>query len=184
MTGQTVLEKKEIGIRNMIRRLEHKDAPLMLEWMHEKDINRAFRQPFGRFTAMDAVRFIDNSFTDKNRHFAVINESDEYLGTVSLKNISQADRSAEYAIIVRSAARGTGVARLATENILNYAFNVLRLHRVYLNVLAQNERARHFYTKCGFVYEGTSKDAILLNGRYESLAWYGMINDKEQDKDE
>ncbi|MDE7324454.1 MAG: GNAT family N-acetyltransferase [Lachnospiraceae bacterium] len=168
----------------MIRRLEHKDASLMLEWMHEKDINRAFRQPFGKFTAENAVHFIDNSFTDKNRHFAVVNESDEYLGTVSLKNISQEDRSAEYAIIVRSAVRGTGAARLATENILNYAFDTLGLHRVYLNVLEQNERARHFYAKCGFVYEGTSRDAILLNGRYESLAWYGIINDKEQDKDE
>ncbi len=173
-----------MGIRNMIRRLEHKDAPLMLEWMHEKDINRAFRQPFGKYTAEQAVHFIDNSFDDRNRHFAVVNESDEYLGTVSLKNISQADRSAEYAIIVRSVARGMGVARLATENILNYAFDILGLHRVYLNVLAQNERARRFYTKCGFVYEGTSRDAILLNGRYESLAWYGMINDKEQEKDE
>ena len=89
----------------MIRRLEHKDAPLMLEWMHEEDINRAFRQPFGRFTAEHAVHFIDNSFNEKNRHFAVVNETDEYLGTVSLKNISQTDRSAEYAIIVRSTAR-------------------------------------------------------------------------------
>lgn len=69
----------------MIRRLEHKDAALMLEWMHEEDINRAFRQPFGRFTAEHAVHFIDNSFNEKNRHFAVVNESDEYLGTVSLK---------------------------------------------------------------------------------------------------
>lgn len=76
------------------------------------------------------------------------------------------------------------MARRATENILNYAFDTLGLHRVYLNVLEQNERARHFYTKCGFVYEGTSRDAILLNGRYESLAWYGMINDKEQEEDE
>ncbi len=168
----------------MIRRLEHKDAPLMLEWMHEENINRAFRQPFGRFTAEHAVHFIDNSFNEKNRHFAVVNETDEYLGTVSLKNISQTDRSAEYAIIVRSTARGTGVARRATENILNYAFDTLGLHRVYLNVLEQNERARHFYTKCGFMYEGTSRDAILLNGRYESLAWYGMINDKEQEEDE
>ena len=168
-----------MGIRNMLRRLEYKDTPLMLEWMHEKDINKAFQQPFGKFMEENVVHFIDNSFNDKNRHFAIVNESDEYLGTVSLKNISQADRSAEYAIIVRSVARGMGVARIATEDILNYAFDTLGLHRVYLNVLEHNERARHFYTKCGFAYEGISRDAILLNGRYESLAWYGMINNRE-----
>ena len=105
-----------------------------------------------------------------------------YVGTVSLKNISEENRSAEYAIVVRSIVRGTGAAALATKDILEYAFDILKLHKVYLNVLERNERARHFYTKCGFAYEGTSKDAILLNDRYESLVWYGIINDKEQKK--
>lgn len=168
----------------MIRRLEHKDAEFMLEWMHDNDTKRAFRYPFGQSTMESVTEFIDNSFSDANRHFAVVNEEDEYLGTVSLKNISEADRSAEYAIVVRSVARGTGAAKLATENVLQYAFDTLGLHRVYLNVLEKNDRARHFYTKCGFLYEGTSKDAIMLNGRYESLAWYGIINDKEQNKNE
>ena len=168
----------------MIRRLKHKDAELMLEWMHDKDTNRAFRFPFEKSTLESVTEFIDNSFSDVNKHFAVVDEKDEYLGTVSLKNISTVTKSAEYAIVVRSVARGTGVAKLATENILDYAFHTLGLHKVYLNVLERNEHARHFYIKCGFEYEGTSRDAIILDGRYESLAWYGLINDKEQNRDE
>lgn len=163
----------------MIRRLEHKDAELMLEWMHDKDINRAFRFPFDKSTLESVTEFIDNSFSDKNKHFAVVDDNDEYLGTVSLKNISIENKSAEYAIVVRRMAKGTGVAKLATENIIDYAFHTLKLHKVYLNVLEKNERARHFYEKCGFEYEGTAKDAIMLNGNYESLAWYGKINNKE-----
>lgn len=162
----------------MIRRLKRKDAALMLEWMHDKNIKNAFRFPFEQSTIESATQFIDNSFSDTDRHFAVVDETDEYLGTISLKNISQTDRSAEYAIVVRSMVRGAGVARLATEEVLNYAFDTMELHRVYLNVLEKNERARRFYVKCGFVYEGTSKDAIFFDGRYESLAWYGIINNK------
>lgn len=163
----------------MIRRFEHKDAEFMLEWMHEKNIKNAFRFPFERSTLESVTQFIDSSFSDTDRHFAIVSETDEYLGTISLKNISQADRSAEYAIVVRRVARGTGVAKLATQEILDYAFETMGLHKVYLNVLEKNERARHFYVKCGFVYEGISKDAIFLDGRYESLAWYGIINDRE-----
>lgn len=164
----------------MIRRLEHKDAALMLEWMHDKETARAFRFPFEQSTMESVTAFIDNSFSEVNKHFAVVNEQDEYLGTVSLKNISMVNRCAEYAIVVRSAARGTGVAKQATDYIVNYAFHTLGLHKVYLNVLDRNERAKHFYQKCGFEYEGTARDAILLNGMYESLAWYGKINEKEQ----
>ncbi len=166
----------------MIRRLEHKDAAFMLEWMHDKDTILNFRFPFEQATLESVTKFIDNSFSNRNKHFAIVNEFDEYVGTVSLKNISEENRSAEYAIVVRSIVRGTGAAALATKDILEYAFDILKLHKVYLNVLERNERARHFYTKCGFAYEGTSKDAILLNDRYESLVWYGIINDKEQKK--
>ncbi len=166
----------------MIRRLKQKDAMFMLEWMRDKDTTQNFRFPFEQATLESVTKFIDNSFSSLNKHFAVVNESDAYLGTVSLKDISEKNRSAEYAIVVRSIARGTGAAALATKEILHYAFDTLKLHKVYLNVLEKNERAKHFYTKCGFVYEGTSKDAILLNGSYESLAWYGIINDREREE--
>lgn len=163
----------------MIRRLEPKDAEFMLEWMHDKEINRAFRYPFSQSTKESVLMFIKNSYNENNRHFAVVNEQDEYLGTVSLKNISRQNGSAEYAVVLRQKAQGTGVARKATEELIRYAFEELKLHKVYLNVLDINEKAKHFYQKCGFVYEGTAKDAIRLNGKYESLSWYGIINNKE-----
>jgi diamine N-acetyltransferase len=164
----------------MIRRLEYRDGDLMLEWMHDKDTARAFRTPFETFDMEKVKRFIDNSDTDINKHFAVINDNDEYIGTVSLKNISMVNKSAEYAIVVRKEYRGTGAAKCATDEILSYAFDKLGLHKVYLNVLDRNDRAKSFYEKCGFIYEGTARDAIFLNGNYESLTWYGIINDKER----
>lgn len=163
----------------MIRRLKPKDADFMLEWMHDKEINRAFRYPFSQSTKESVLMFIKNSYNENNQHFAVVDEQDEYLGTVSLKNISRQNGSAEYAVVLRQKAQGTGVARKATEELIRYAFEELRLHKVYLNVLDINEKAKHFYQKCGFVYEGTAKDAIRLNGKYESLSWYGIINNEE-----
>ena len=101
----------------MIRRLEHKDAAFMLEWMHDKDTILNFRFPFEQATLESVTKFIDNSFSNRNKHFAIVNEFDEYVGTVSLKNISEENRSAEYAIVVRRIVRGTGEAALATKDI-------------------------------------------------------------------
>ena len=34
----------------MLRKLEEKDAPFMLEWMHDKEITAGFQRPFSQAT--------------------------------------------------------------------------------------------------------------------------------------
>ena len=159
----------------MLRKLEEKDAPFMLEWMHDNTINCNFQYPFAEMTIEKVKDFIKNSFNEENKHFAIVDEKDEYLGTISLKNISQKNKNAEYAIVTRKEAHGTGAAMQATQELLCYAFQELGLHKVYLNVLEDNIRARKFYEKCGFVQEGISKDAIMASDGYQSFVWYGII---------
>ena len=159
----------------MLRRLERKDAPLMLEWMHDSEINCHFQIDFKSSTMESVVRFIDESYNDESQNFALVDENDEYLGTISLKNISCKNQNAEYSIVTRKKAHGTGAAMQATRELLKYAFEELGLHKVYLNVLEENVRAQKLYEKCGFVYEGTSPDAVRINGVYKTLKWYGII---------
>lgn len=156
----------------MLRRLEAKDVPLMLEWMHDGDINRHFRYPFADMTAEKAMDFIEHSFNEENKHFAIADDNDEYLGTISLKNISKTGLSAEYAIVARKKAHGTGIAKKATMELLEYAFSELGLQKVYLNVLSDNAAARKLYEKCGFFLEREEKAAVNINGQYRDLSWY------------
>lgn len=163
----------------MLRELEEKDAPFMLEWMHDATINCNFQYPFGDMTLEKVKKFIENCNDEGNKHFAIVDEKDEYLGTISLKNISQTNKNAEYAVVTRKKAQGTGVAKAATKEIIRYAFEELDLHKVYLNVLQDNERAIRFYEKCGFVEEGISRDAIRIKDDYKNLIWYGIVSGRE-----
>lgn len=97
----------------MLRRLEQKDAVYMLEWMHDETITCNFRYPFAAMTLERAKIFIDYSFDEENQHFAITDNKDEYMGTVSLKHISEVDHNAEYAIVMRKKAHGTGLAERA-----------------------------------------------------------------------
>ena len=63
----------------------------------------------------------------------------------------------------------------ATQELIQYAFEELKLHKLYLNVLDENGRARKFYEKCGFVQEGIIKDAVRIKNNYKNLVLYGMI---------
>lgn len=162
----------------MLRKLEEKDIPFMLEWMHDPTINCYFRYPFADMTLEKAKDFIKQSFDETNQHFAITDNTDEYLGTVSLKNISKTNHNAEYAIVTRKKVHGIGVAQKATSQILHYAFDTLALHRVYLNVLSENIAARKLYEKCGFCMEGEAKDAVCIDGSYQNLIWYAIIAHK------
>lgn len=162
-----------------LRYLEDKDAAGMLEWMHAEETKKIFQKDMSSMTEDKVLSFIraagENTVDKGFMHYAVVNEADEYLGTISLKDIDNVNKCAEYAVSFRKCAQGTGAASYATSEILRFAFEELGLHRVYLNVLTTNLRANSFYKKMGFKFEGTSRDSLFLNGKYESLNWYAMI---------
>lgn len=160
-----------------LRKLEQKDADLMLEWMKDKTVNCYFSNDFASYNLDKVRKFINESFNDKNQHFAVVNTADEYQGTISLKNISFEDFNAEYAVVFRKTAQGTGLAKKASIELLNYAFDILKLKKVYLNVLEDNIRARKLYEKIGFKQEGTFYQHKFINNKFKNLCWYGIFNE-------
>jgi RimJ/RimL family protein N-acetyltransferase len=165
-----------------LRELELIDIRYMLEWMKDPDISRVFTFSPENMTEETVKSFILNSKNDpKNVHFAIVDDHNEYMGTVSLKNINLQAKNAEYAISTRKVAHGKGIARFATIEILKYAFDTLDLKRVYLDVLVENERANRFYLKFGFVYEGQFVNHLYHNGELKSINWYRMLKSEFSD---
>lgn len=169
----------KVRIRMHIRNLEKKDAPLMLEWMHDPDVVTYLANDFEHMKIENCLSFMEAGAKDEqNIHLAICDDKDEYLGTVSLKNINKIHQNAEYAISTRKKAHGTGAAQFGTKEILKKAFEELGLNRVYLNVLEENVRADKFYNKMGFVYEGTFCRHLFIKGEFHNLKWYGMTKEK------
>ena len=156
-----------------LRPLRSEDAPLMLEWMQDPSIACFFRFDATSMTEEKCRIFIASANADPDsRHYAIADEQDRYLGTISLKNIK--DGRAEYAISTRKCAHGTGAALQATRDILRIAFDELGLDAVYLNVLTENLRANAFYRKAGFCYTHTEKNALEIRGENKDLNWYAI----------
>ena len=71
-----------------LRKLQLKDVPLMLEWMHDEEAKHIFQNNFAEIDGVAAKKFVENSFREDQQHFAIVDDQDdEYLGTISLKNI-------------------------------------------------------------------------------------------------
>lgn len=158
-----------------LRKLSIEDAPLMVEWMHDYDVVSNLAGNFLSKDIQDCQRFIADSKTDKrNFHLAIANEMDEYMGTVSLKNIELDAHIAEFAIVVRKCAMGKGYSQYAMKEIIRCGFEKLSLKKIYWCVSRENKRALRFYEKNGY---GTTTEVPkqlikLYSDCGKDLEWY------------
>ena len=137
-----------------IRNFKIEDANEMLLWMHDNDINRCFEKKFIDKTIDDSKAFIlnaNNEFDDianaKNLHFAICDEDNKYCGTISLKDIDYTNKCAEFAIVTIKRVHGTGLSKLAFDEMKEYACDVLKLDYIYFSCLKDNFVANKFYHK-------------------------------------
>jgi len=185
-----------------LRKLQLKDAPLMLAWMHDRNVTGHLRADFASKTLEDAERFIGESLAEgknadacgdanarsledegkeraqRDIHLAIASDEDEYMGTVSLRHIENG--SAEFAITVRAEAMGRGYSWFGMESILDKAFTELSLESVYWCVSRDNKRAVRFYDKHNF-HEVLDIPQDVLD-RYEgvtNLKWYSVLRGDE-----
>ena len=159
-----------------LRRLEIKDAPLMLEWMHDDSVVHFMGANFAEKEIDDCENFIRFSQNSKDDlHMAIVDENDEYMGTVSLKHIHRELKMAEFAITVRKCAMGQGFSAFGMKEIIRIGLEELDLDKVLWCVSSLNERAVRFYDKNG--YKRTAEIPSYYKDMYteeqnESFIWY------------
>lgn len=62
----------------------------MLEWMHDPSVAGSLRADFASKTLRDCKDFIATTWeAGKNLHLAIVDDNDIYMGTVSLKHITE-----------------------------------------------------------------------------------------------
>lgn len=159
-----------------LRKLQISDAPYMLEWMHDENVVAYLGGDFEAKTIEDCERFIAASQdTKENLHLAVADDTDTYMGTVSLKHIDRAAGTAEFAISMRSCAMGKGYSAYAMQEILRIGLEEQGLRRIYWCVCRSNERAVRFYDKNGYHRTQEVPEHITAAYTSEQLAefiWY------------
>lgn len=99
-----------------------------------------------------------------------------FLGEVVLNEIEPLDRRAAFRIALAGMRHvGRGYGSEAARLLLGHAFDVLRLHRVELEVYAFNPRAIHVYETLGFRREGVRRDALWQDGAFHDAIQMGML---------
>jgi RimJ/RimL family protein N-acetyltransferase len=149
----------------------------MYEWMTDETVTENLHGDYSEKKIEDALKFIEESeCLSEEKHYAIANDEDEYMGTASLRHIDRENGLAEFAVVVRRDAMGKGYAWHGMVETLNKAFDEMGLERLYWRVKSDNKRAMRFFTKHGFnlLDEDVPRDILQRHSNEHDLEWFAV----------
>lgn len=165
-----------------LRPMTEEDTDLIVAWRNSEGVRKHFIYQ-KLFTKEGHLAWLHNVVeTGKAVQMIICEaETDRLLGSVYIRDIDMDHRKGEYGIFIGEAdSRGKGVGTKAAKLMIEYAFNELKLHKIFLRVYADNLRAIGSYEKAGFVREAYLRDDVCVNGVFRDMVLMAVINPREE----
>jgi ribosomal-protein-serine acetyltransferase len=107
-------------------------------------------------------------------HFAIY-EQNIIVGNISYVRIDPANRGAYIGYWLAEDAQGRGIMTRAVTALYTYGFAKMDLHRQVILCAEKNTASCAVAERCGFQFEGVSRDAEWLYDAYVSLRVYARL---------
>ena len=146
-----------------IRPITYDDTENVVRWRNSEYVNSRFIDR-RLFTKESHEAWLKNYVeTGKAAQFIILLNG-EPVGSVYLRDIDLDKKEAEYGIFIgEESARGKGVGTESAKLILKYAFDELKLEKLFLRVFKNNPGAVRSYEKAGFK-KNDRTDILNING--------------------
>ena len=159
--------------RLILRRLETTDAPDMFDYAKREDVTSYLTwYPHKseivteQYLAYISRLYRAGSFYD----WAVVDkESKRMIGTCGFTRFDFKHDSGEIGYVLNPDFRGMGLIPEAAAAVMKFGFQDLLLNRIEAKHLTGNEASRRVMEKLGMTYEGVSRGAMLIKGKYRDV---------------
>jgi diamine N-acetyltransferase len=165
-----------------LRSPEREDIPRFVAWLNDRRTSRtlSLRAPL---SLVQEEQWFDGMLARQGREswlFVICRvEDDRPVGNIGLEELDLVNGSAGLGIMIGDPAdRGRGLGGDALCAMLAFAFDSLRLERVWLDVYAFNNGARRLYERIGFVREGVLRHAFWRDGRWIDAVRMAILVDE------
>ncbi len=169
------------GSRIILREYISSDSVGIHNWWNDQETTKWMGPRFRRLSTLDERRACLEKIIarppDDSAYFAIADKTSlAYIGGIDLTSIDSIDRVAILSIVIGDPSnRNKGYGSEAIQLLLKHAFQELKLHKVELNVSAENEQAVRCYAKNGFQIEGRKRDHSFVNGGYIDEIQMGIL---------
>lgn len=160
------------------------DTNNIIRWRNSDAVRPYFiyQKPF---TAEGHKMWLEKEiFSGKGFQFIVCRiEDDKAIGSAYLRDYDKEWRKAEFGMFIgeeldKGKGIGTEIMKLSTQ----FAFQELKLHKVYSRILADNKASFYSTQKNEYEKEAHLKDEVMINGEYRDIILVGKINPEETEK--
>ncbi len=160
-----------------LRPLEFDDIDTLYTWEIDREINMSAGWGPVRSRASFQGKY-EHRITEPEENLlmlAVLFEG-QFVGFVQLALIDREERRAAVGIVIgEKNVRRRGVASTALHILLDYAFTVQGLERIYAEVYGFNQSSQHLMQHVGFQHEGVLRQHEFHNGARQDMHVFGML---------
>jgi diamine N-acetyltransferase len=166
------------GERIILRAIERQDLPDYVRWLNDPKVLEYFGSNVPLSVAQEE-KWYEGMLQDPSIIAFAIQFEGQHIGGAGFNRIDGRNAHAEVGLFIGVSElwdQGLGFDILRT--MLRFGFEQMNLHRIYLRVFTENERAIHLYEKVGFHKEGRWRQAEYRHGRYHDLLWMSILRDE------
>lgn len=165
------------GERIILRPIKESDTYKFLMWRNSENIKHFFlhRTPI---TYDEHIQWLNNTIlTGKALQWIIYDiETQKDIGSVYLRDIDSANRKCQFGILIgETEYQGKGYGYEVTLLVLEYAFNHLKVEKVYLKAVSYNTEAINLYTKVGFKEEGYFRKDIYSDNKPVDVVYMAVF---------
>jgi [ribosomal protein S5]-alanine N-acetyltransferase len=180
--GLPVLAAHNVTLREM--RLA--DAPSLLSMLTTEEVARFISPPPTTVAGFERFIIWANAERQAGRYacFAVVPAGmDSAIGIFQVRQLEPGFGSAEWGFAIGSAFWGTGLFTAGAQLVLDFAFNILGVHRLEARAAVRNSRGNGALRKMGAICEGVLRRSFLRNGEYLDQHLYSILDSDWQGQD-
>lgn len=170
------------GERVTLRAMTEDDLPFLCLFNNDLDVELAgggdppLPQSLARLQASYQAKL---SQRDRDGTEFAVEVNNQFIGHCALFDFDQVARTCELGITIGDRNLwGHGYGREVVRLLLDYGFRFHNLHRVFLSVNGNNERAIRAYRACGFVEEGRLRSHVWNDNSYVDLVYMGILREE------
>lgn len=161
-----------------LRAREPEDEPWFYRWINDHDVREHLEARYA-FSHAQEREFLSTPAEvgyEKAGFGIETLAGGQLIGSCALRDTSPENRSAELGIMIGEKSYWDGGYGTDAMRVLcRFGFEMMNLHRIELEVFAENARARHVYEKIGFRTEASLRDSRYRNGRYIDVVVMGLL---------